>query len=101
MKKVNYAYDVLHYETFNIPGYALVIRIKKYRLKSRWPLITAAVTRTPVIDDFSQLPDNYDELCTTVEIRLNSSLSLQDMVYMARELMRDKFLQLDLPLDME
>lgn len=101
MKKVNYAYDVLHYETFEIPGYALSIRIKKYRLKSRWPLITAAVTRSPVIDDFSKLPDNYDELCTTVEFRLKYSLPLHDMVYMARELMRDKFLQTDLPLDMD
>ena len=101
MKRVNYAYDVLYYETFQIPGYALAIRIKKYRLKSRWPLITAAITRSPVIYDFSQLPDNYDELCTTIEIRLKYSLPLHDMVFMARELMRDKFLQMDLPFYMD
>lgn len=99
MKKLNYAYDVLHYEIFSIPGYELAISIKKYRLKSRWPLITAAISRVPLIEDFSEFPENYDELCTTVEFRLKYSLPLCEMVKMAREMMRDRFLQPDLPLD--
>lgn len=93
MKKVNYAYDTLYYETQENDHYSFSIRIKEYRLKSRYPLIVANVSRMPIINDFSVLPDNYDELCESVEVRLKSSLSLIDMIQQARKLLRDRFLQ--------
>lgn len=93
MKKVNYAYDVLHYETYETKDYCYAIRIKKYRLKSAFPLIVGAVTRTPVINDFSALPDDYENMCVTVEVRFRHSMSLADMKLAARQMLRDRFLQ--------
>lgn len=99
MKKVNYAYDTLFYETQENDHYSFSIRIKKYRLKSRYPLIVANVSRMPIINDFSALPDNFEELHESVEVRLKSSLLLHDMIQQARKLLRDRFLQDSLAFD--
>lgn len=98
MKKVDYAYDVLHYETYETTDYCYAIRIKKYRLKSRYPLIVGSVTRTPVINDFSALPDDYDKMCVTVEVRFRYNMDLADMKLSARRMLRDRFLQSSLDL---
>lgn len=99
MKSVNYAYDTLFYRVFESEGFAFSIRIKKYRLKSKNPLIVANVSKVPVINDFSDLSDDIYNLQESFEVRLSSILTLDEMKCKVYKLLRDRFLQQDLFFD--
>lgn len=95
----DYAYDVLFKEESADDRFSYTLRVKKYRLKSYYPLVTVSINRIPLLANFDKLPDDYDTLCAVFEFRVRHSLSLQEQVNIGRRFLSENLLQQTLAFD--
>lgn len=94
---LKHAYDTIWYQVISSEVETFTLSIIKYRLKSRYPLISGRIVRVPRSADHSLLSEGeYRRACETVEFRLKCSLSLEEMKKLVFRLLRDRFLQLSL-----
>lgn len=94
-----YPFDVLFKEESADERFSYTLRVKKYRLKSFYPLVTVSINRVPLLANFDKLPDDYETLCTNFEFRVRHSLSLQEQITIGRRFLAEKLLQQTLAFD--
>lgn len=99
MKYSLYQFETLYKEERADDCYSYTLRVKKYRLKSFYPLITVSIHKVPLLLTFDKMPDDYDEMCVNCEFRVRHSLPLKEIVNIGRKYLADHFLQQSLAFD--
>ena len=95
---LKYAYDTLYYEQKTDGKNEYILRIKKYRYEYKFPLITVSVTAFPLQDNFDDVSLSVSDVLT-VEERVKSSLSLDEMKQALYQLFSTRFLQQSFVID--
>lgn len=91
---LRYANDTLWSQVVESGDIVYTLSIIRYRLKSRYPLVSGRIVKVPQICDFSQIPDGlYNRMCETFEFRLKYNLPLSEMIVKLKRVLRDRYLQ--------
>lgn len=99
MKYALYPFETLYKEESADDNHSYTLRVKRYKLKSFYPLVTVQIHKVPLLANFDKMPDDYDQMCVNCEFRVRHSLSLQEMINIGRKYLADHFLQQSLAFD--